>query len=71
MCLAVTNNLFQRNLSSFFLTLFPTFPFKIHSTSNVLFHGFQGDYEKAGLYYMASVKEVSKPHEFVFPYYGW
>lgn len=44
---------------------------KSHSTSDVLFPGFQGDYEKAGLYYMASVKEVNKPHEFVFPYYGW
>lgn len=32
--------------------------------------GLQGDYEKAGLYYMASVKEINKPHEFVFPYYG-
>jgi len=30
----------------------------------------QGDYDKAGVYYMASVKEISKPHEFVFPYYG-
>jgi len=30
----------------------------------------QGDYDKAGVYYMASVKEVNKPHEFVFPYYG-
>ncbi|PNX79420.1 RNA polymerase-associated protein CTR9, partial [Trifolium pratense] len=29
-----------------------------------------GDYDKAGVYYMASVKEISKPHEFVFPYYG-
>ncbi|KAL5158478.1 Protein CTR9 [Glycine soja] len=29
-----------------------------------------GDYDKAGVYYMASVKEVNKPHEFVFPYYG-
>ncbi|KAB2618323.1 RNA polymerase-associated protein CTR9-like protein [Pyrus ussuriensis x Pyrus communis] len=31
---------------------------------------YKGDYEKAGVYYMASVKEISKPHEFVFPYYG-
>ncbi|MCH86916.1 RNA polymerase-associated protein CTR9, partial [Trifolium medium] len=31
---------------------------------------YRGDYDKAGVYYMASVKEISKPHEFVFPYYG-
>lgn len=31
---------------------------------------FQGDYDKAGLYYMASVKEINKPREFVLPYYG-
>lgn len=30
----------------------------------------QGDYDKAGVYYMASVKEISKPQEFIFPYYG-
>lgn len=36
-----------------------------------IFAGFQGDYDKAGVYYMASVKEISKPLEFVFPYYGW
>lgn len=35
-----------------------------------IFTGFQGDYDKAGVYYMASVKEISKPLEFVFPYYG-
>ncbi|KAI3443570.1 hypothetical protein Pfo_000235 [Paulownia fortunei] len=30
----------------------------------------KGDYEKAGMYYMASVKESNNPHEFVLPYYG-
>lgn len=30
----------------------------------------QGDYEKAGMYYMASVKESNNAHEFVLPYYG-
>ncbi|KAJ9566744.1 hypothetical protein OSB04_002710 [Centaurea solstitialis] len=30
----------------------------------------KGDYEKAGLYYMASVKEVAKPQEFILPFYG-
>ncbi|PWA95531.1 binding protein [Artemisia annua] len=30
----------------------------------------KGDYEKAGLYYMASVKEVNKPQEFILPFYG-
>lgn len=30
----------------------------------------QGDYEKVGLYYMASVKEVNKPQEFILPFYG-
>lgn len=30
----------------------------------------QGDYEKAGLYYMASVKEVNKPLDFILPFYG-
>lgn len=30
----------------------------------------KGDYEKAGLYYMASVKEINKPQDFVLPYYG-
>ncbi|KAJ8641267.1 hypothetical protein MRB53_017961 [Persea americana] len=30
----------------------------------------KGDYEKAGLYYMASVKEINKPRDFVLPYYG-
>nr|XP_043614945.1 protein CTR9 homolog [Erigeron canadensis]XP_043614946.1 protein CTR9 homolog [Erigeron canadensis]XP_043614947.1 protein CTR9 homolog [Erigeron canadensis] len=30
----------------------------------------KGDYEKAGLYYMASVKEISKPQEFILPFYG-
>ncbi|KAF7836807.1 protein CTR9-like protein [Senna tora] len=46
-------------------------PTKSHSYYNLArsYHS-KGDYEKAGLYYMASVKEVNKPHEFVFPYYG-
>ncbi|KAF5776157.1 putative RNA polymerase-associated protein Ctr9 [Helianthus annuus] len=30
----------------------------------------KGDYEKAGLYYMASVKEINKPQEFILPFYG-
>lgn len=34
------------------------------------FFSLQGDYEKAGMYYMASVKENNKPLEFVLPYYG-
>ncbi|GMN53019.1 hypothetical protein TIFTF001_022163 [Ficus carica] len=46
-------------------------PTKSHSYYNLArsYHS-KGDYEKAGLYYMASVKEVNKPREFVFPYYG-
>lgn len=36
----------------------------------ICFLSLQGDYEKAGRYYMASVKENNKPHEFVLPYYG-
>ncbi|KAK9275357.1 hypothetical protein L1049_022621 [Liquidambar formosana] len=46
-------------------------PTKSHSYYNLArsYHS-KGDYEKAGLYYMASVKESSKPHEFVLPYYG-
>ncbi|XP_048435400.1 protein CTR9 homolog [Pyrus x bretschneideri] len=46
-------------------------PTKSHSYYNLArsYHS-KGDYEKAGVYYMASVKEISKPHEFVFPYYG-
>ncbi|KAI3711523.1 hypothetical protein L1987_70061 [Smallanthus sonchifolius] len=30
----------------------------------------KGDYEKAGLYYMASVKEIIKSQEFILPFYG-
>ncbi|KAF5946607.1 hypothetical protein HYC85_016835 [Camellia sinensis] len=46
-------------------------PTKAHSYYN-LARSYQskGDYEKAGLYYMASVKESNKPQEFVLPYYG-
>ncbi|KAG5559135.1 hypothetical protein RHGRI_008902 [Rhododendron griersonianum] len=40
-----------------------------NGTNNVISR-LQGDYEKAGLYYMASVKESNKPQEFVLPYYG-
>lgn len=36
----------------------------------LIFAWSQGDYEKAGMYYMASVKESNKPHEFILPYYG-
>ncbi|KAH9801929.1 protein CTR9-like [Citrus sinensis] len=47
-------------------------PTKSHSYYNLArsYHS-KGDYEKAGLYYMASVKEINKPHEFIFPYYGF
>ncbi|XP_047319890.1 protein CTR9 homolog [Impatiens glandulifera] len=46
-------------------------PTKSHSYYNLArsYHS-KGDYEKAGLYYMASVKEISKPQDFVLPYYG-
>ncbi|KAH7572071.1 hypothetical protein ACOSP7_015084 [Xanthoceras sorbifolium] len=46
-------------------------PTKSHSYYNLArsYHS-KGDYEKSGLYYMASVKEINKPHEFLFPYYG-
>ncbi|XP_030448357.1 protein CTR9 homolog isoform X1 [Syzygium oleosum] len=46
-------------------------PTKSHSYYNLArsYHS-KGDYEKAGLYYMASVKEINKPHAFIFPYYG-
>ncbi|KAI4335229.1 hypothetical protein L6164_013895 [Bauhinia variegata] len=46
-------------------------PTKAHSYYNLArsYHS-KGDYDKAGVYYMASVKEVNKPHEFVFPYFG-
>ncbi|XP_021750245.1 protein CTR9 homolog [Chenopodium quinoa] len=46
-------------------------PTKAHSYYNLArsYHS-KGDYEKAGRYYMASVKESSKPQEFVLPYYG-
>ncbi|KAL2483196.1 Protein CTR9-like protein [Forsythia ovata] len=46
-------------------------PTKSHSFYNLArsYHS-KGDYEKAGMYYMASVKESNKPHEFVLPYYG-
>lgn len=46
-------------------------PMKSHSYYNLArsYHS-KGDYEKAGLYYMASVKESNKPHKFILPYYG-
>ncbi|KAL0426803.1 UNVERIFIED_CONTAM: protein CTR9 [Sesamum latifolium] len=46
-------------------------PTKAHSYYNLArsYHS-KGDYEKAGMYYMASVKESNNPHEFVLPYYG-
>lgn len=46
-------------------------PTKSHSYYNLArsYHT-KGDYEKAGLYYMQSVKESNKPREFVLPYYG-
>uniref|UniRef100_A0A0D6R6J2 Uncharacterized protein n=1 Tax=Araucaria cunninghamii TaxID=56994 RepID=A0A0D6R6J2_ARACU len=44
---------------------------KSHSYYNLArsYHS-NGDYEKAGRYYMASVKESKKPQDFVLPYYG-
>ncbi|PKA61607.1 putative UDP-N-acetylglucosamine--peptide N-acetylglucosaminyltransferase SPINDLY [Apostasia shenzhenica] len=30
----------------------------------------KGDFDKAGRYYMASVKEINKPQEFALPFYG-
>lgn len=44
---------------------------KSHSYYNLArsYHS-KGDYEKAGRYYMASVKESSRPHDFVLPYFG-
>ncbi|CAL9062608.1 unnamed protein product [Musa banksii] len=44
---------------------------KAHSYYNLArsYHS-KGDFEKALRYYMASVKETSKPQEFVLPYYG-
>lgn len=44
---------------------------KSHSYYNLArsYHS-KGDYETAGRYYMASVKESQRPHEFVLPYYG-
>ncbi|KAL9676889.1 hypothetical protein QQ045_005110 [Rhodiola kirilowii] len=46
-------------------------PTKAHSYYNLArsYHS-KGDFEKAGLYYMASVKESNKPKEFILPYYG-
>ncbi|KAK8523258.1 hypothetical protein V6N13_113206 [Hibiscus sabdariffa] len=46
-------------------------PTKSHSFYNLArsYHS-KGDFEKAGYYYMASIKEINKPVEFVFPYYG-
>ncbi|KAL8119913.1 hypothetical protein AgCh_017146 [Apium graveolens] len=46
-------------------------PTRAHSYYNLArsYHS-KGDFEKAGLYYMASVKEIDKPREFVLPYYG-
>ncbi|KAL5714525.1 Protein CTR9 [Ranunculus cassubicifolius] len=44
---------------------------KSHSYYNLArsYHS-KGDYEKAGRYYMASVKESSRPDDFVLPFYG-
>lgn len=46
-------------------------PTKAHSYYNLArsYHS-KGDYEKAGMYYMASVKESNNAQEFVLPYYG-
>lgn len=40
-----------------------------NGTNNVISR-LQGDYEKAGLYYLTSVKESNKPQEFELPSYG-
>ncbi|MCL7045307.1 hypothetical protein MKW94_011606 [Papaver nudicaule] len=44
---------------------------KSHSYYNLArsYHS-KGDFEKAGYYYMASVKESTRPQDFVLPYYG-
>lgn len=44
---------------------------KAHSYYNLArsYHS-KGDYETAGRYYMASVKESKRPQDFVLPYYG-
>ncbi|OAY79864.1 Protein CTR [Ananas comosus] len=44
---------------------------KAHSYYNLArsYHS-KRDFEKAGRYYMASVNEISKPQDFVLPYYG-
>ncbi|PKU74041.1 protein CTR9 homolog [Dendrobium catenatum] len=44
---------------------------KSHSYYNLArsYHS-KGDFEKAGRYYMASVKEINKPQEFALPFYG-
>lgn len=44
---------------------------KSHSYYNLArsYHS-KGDFEKAGCYYMASVKEINRPQDFVLPYYG-
>ncbi|KAK8913860.1 hypothetical protein KSP39_PZI024157 [Platanthera zijinensis] len=44
---------------------------KSHSYYNLArsYHS-KGDFEKAGWYYMASVKEVNKPQDFALPFYG-
>ncbi|XP_065849180.1 protein CTR9 homolog [Euphorbia lathyris] len=46
-------------------------PTKSHSYYNLArsYHS-KGDYETASRYYWASLKEINKPSEFVFPYYG-
>lgn len=47
-------------------------PTKSHSFYNLArsYHS-KGDFEKAGMYYMAAIKETNNnPHEFVFPYFG-
>ncbi|XP_008776475.1 protein CTR9 homolog [Phoenix dactylifera] len=44
---------------------------KCHSYYNLArsYHS-KGDFEKAARYYMASVKEIKKPQDFILPYYG-
>ena len=36
----------------------------------LIFNKMQGDIETAGRYYLASVKQISKPQDFVLPYIG-
>ncbi|KAL6502510.1 hypothetical protein OROHE_024515 [Orobanche hederae] len=45
----------------------PTKAHSYHNMARAYYHS-KGDYKKAGMYYMASVKESNSAHEFVLPY---